>query len=94
MMNFDERILSGNPLQRFGSGLELELEPTREFEPVANTRCEVPSEPYGPSGTPSYCSRKLGLLQMNIVFKIPHNHISCGIFSYKLLSFCTISINA
>jgi len=31
------RVLCGNPLQRFGSGLEPDPEPIREFGPVANT---------------------------------------------------------
>jgi len=31
------RVLCGNPLQRFGSGLEPDQEPNREFGPVANT---------------------------------------------------------
>jgi hypothetical protein len=37
MLTFEERVLSGNPLQRFGFGLELDPEPTWEFGPVANT---------------------------------------------------------
>jgi len=37
MLTFEERVLCGNPLQRFGSGLEPDPEPTREFGPVANT---------------------------------------------------------
>jgi len=37
MLTFEERVLYGNPLQRFGSGLEPDPEPTREFGPVANT---------------------------------------------------------
>jgi len=37
MLTFQERVLCGNPLQRFGSGLEPDPEPTREFGPVANT---------------------------------------------------------
>jgi hypothetical protein len=37
MLTFEETVLCGNPLQRFGSGLELDPEPTREFGPVANT---------------------------------------------------------
>jgi len=32
------RVLCGNPLQRFGSGLEPDPEPNRESGPVANTR--------------------------------------------------------
>jgi len=36
-MTFEERILCGNPLQRFGSGLEPDPELTRKFGPVANT---------------------------------------------------------
>jgi len=31
-------VLCGNLLQRFGSGLEPDLEPNSEFGPVANTR--------------------------------------------------------
>ena len=31
------RVVCGNPLQRFGSGLEPDPEPIREFGPVANT---------------------------------------------------------
>jgi len=38
MLTFEERVLCGNPLQRFGSGLEPDPESTREFGPVANTR--------------------------------------------------------
>jgi len=37
MFTFEELVLCGNPLQRFGSGLEPDPEPTREFGPVANT---------------------------------------------------------
>jgi hypothetical protein len=37
MLTFEERILCGNTLQRLGSGLEPDTEPTREFGPVANT---------------------------------------------------------
>jgi len=37
MLTFEERVLCGNPLQQFGSGLEPDPEPTREFGPVANT---------------------------------------------------------
>ena len=37
MLTFQERVLCGNPLQRFGSGLEPDPQPTREFGPVANT---------------------------------------------------------
>jgi len=40
MLTFEERVLCGNPLQRFGSGLEPDPEPTREFGPVANTTWE------------------------------------------------------
>jgi len=40
MLTFEERVLCGNPLQRFGSGLEPDPEPTREFGPVANTSCK------------------------------------------------------
>jgi hypothetical protein len=38
ILTFEEWVLCGNPLQQFGSGLELDPEPTREFGPVANTR--------------------------------------------------------
>jgi hypothetical protein len=31
------RVFGGNPLQRSGSGLELDPEPNREFGPVADT---------------------------------------------------------
>jgi len=41
MLTFEERVLCGNTLQRFGSGLEPDPEPTREFGPVANTNCDV-----------------------------------------------------
>jgi len=37
MLTFEERVLCGNSLQRFGSGLEPDPEPTRESGPVANT---------------------------------------------------------
>ena len=37
MLTFEERVLCGNPLQRFGSGLEPDPEPTREFGTIANT---------------------------------------------------------
>ena len=37
MLTFEERVLCGNPLQRFGSRLEPDPEPTLEFGPVANT---------------------------------------------------------
>jgi len=37
MLTFEERVLCANPLQRLGSGLEPDPEPTREFGPVANT---------------------------------------------------------
>jgi len=37
MFTFEKRVLCGNPLQRFSSGLEPDPEPNREFEPVANT---------------------------------------------------------
>jgi hypothetical protein len=40
MLTFEERVLCGNPLKRFGSGLELDPEPTREFGPIANTSCD------------------------------------------------------
>jgi len=45
MLTVEERVLCGNPLQRFGSGLEPDPEPTREFGPVANTSNEVPECP-------------------------------------------------
>jgi len=32
-------VLCGNPLQRFGSGLEPDPEPNQEFGPLGNTRC-------------------------------------------------------
>jgi hypothetical protein len=38
MLTFEEQVLCGNLLQRFGSGLEPDLEPTRKFGPVAHTR--------------------------------------------------------
>jgi len=38
MLTFEQRVLCGNLLQRFGSGLEPDPEPTREFGPVANTK--------------------------------------------------------
>jgi len=41
MLTFEERVLCGNPLQRFGSGLEPDPEPTREFGPGANTTREA-----------------------------------------------------
>jgi len=44
MLTFQERVLCGNPLQRFGSGLELDTEPTREFGPIANTRHILPND--------------------------------------------------
>ena len=37
MLTFEQRVLCGNLLQRFGSRLEPDPEPTREFGPVANT---------------------------------------------------------
>jgi hypothetical protein len=37
MLMFEERVLCGNRVQLFGSRLELDLEPTREFGPIANT---------------------------------------------------------
>ena len=40
MLTFEERVLCGNPLQRFGSGLEPDPEPTRDFGPIANTSTE------------------------------------------------------
>ena len=48
MLTFQERVLCGNPLQRFGSGLEPDQEPTREFGPVANTNDSVSSLPPRP----------------------------------------------
>jgi hypothetical protein len=41
MMTFEERVLCGNPLQRFGSGLEPDPEPTWDFGPVANTSVDM-----------------------------------------------------
>ena len=38
MLTFEGRVLCGNQLQRFGSGLEPDLEPTWESGPVANTK--------------------------------------------------------
>jgi len=38
MLTFEERVLCGKPLQRFGSVLEPDPEPTQEFGPVATTR--------------------------------------------------------
>jgi hypothetical protein len=40
MLTFEEWVLCGNPLQRFGSELEPDPEPTQEFGPVGNTRNE------------------------------------------------------
>jgi len=37
MLTFEERVLCENPLQRFGSRLEPDPEPTREFGPIAYT---------------------------------------------------------
>jgi len=37
MLTFEDRVLCGNPLQQFGSGLVPDPEPTWEFRPVANT---------------------------------------------------------
>jgi len=37
MLTFEEWVWCGNALQRFGTGLEPEPEPTRESGPVANT---------------------------------------------------------
>jgi len=37
MLTFEEQVLYGDPLQWFGSGLEPDPEPTREFGPIANT---------------------------------------------------------
>ena len=48
MLTFEERVLCGNPLQRFGSGLEPDPEPTREFGPVANTCVAPPPLPFVP----------------------------------------------
>jgi len=41
MSTFEERVMCGNPLQQFGSGLEPDPEPTREFGPVANTMDDI-----------------------------------------------------
>jgi len=38
MSTFEKQGLCGNPSQRFGSVLEPDPEPTREFGPIANTR--------------------------------------------------------
>jgi hypothetical protein len=38
MLTFEERVLCGNSLQRFNSGLEPDPEPTREFGLFGNTR--------------------------------------------------------
>jgi len=37
MLTFEGRVLCGNPLELFGSGLKADPQPTREFGPVANT---------------------------------------------------------
>jgi len=37
MFTFEVGVLCGNPLQWFGSGLEQDPDPTREFGHVANT---------------------------------------------------------
>jgi hypothetical protein len=37
MLTFEEQVVSGNPLQWSGSGLEPDPEPNRDFGPVANT---------------------------------------------------------
>jgi len=37
MLTIEEWVLSGNPVQRFGSGLEPDPELMREFGPVANS---------------------------------------------------------
>jgi len=44
MLTCKERVLCRNPLQRFGSVLEPDPEPTREFEPVAITTYHMVSE--------------------------------------------------
>jgi len=44
MLTFEERVLCGNPLQRFGSGMEPDPEPTWEFGHVANTNLEAEIE--------------------------------------------------
>jgi len=36
MSTVEEWVVCGNQLQQFGSGLEQDSEPTREFEPIAN----------------------------------------------------------
>jgi hypothetical protein len=41
MLSFEKRVLCGNPLQRFGSGLEPDPEPTWKFEQVANTSIQM-----------------------------------------------------
>jgi len=38
MLTFEERVLCGKLLQRFGSGLEPDPEPTRQLGPVVNTK--------------------------------------------------------
>lgn len=43
IFTFEVRVLSGNPLQRFGSRSEPDPEPTREFEPIATTGFPPPS---------------------------------------------------
>ena len=37
MLTVEERVLCGNSLQRFGSGLEPDPEPNRDFGPIAHT---------------------------------------------------------
>jgi hypothetical protein len=36
MLTFEERVLSGNQLQHFGSGSAPDLDLTREFGPIAH----------------------------------------------------------
>ena len=36
-VDFEERVLCGNPLQLFSSGLESDPEPTQKSGPIANT---------------------------------------------------------
>jgi len=44
MLTSEKRVLCANPLQRFGSGLEPDQEPTREMGPVANTNFQAEIE--------------------------------------------------
>ena len=37
MLTVEGRVLCGNSLQRFGSGLEPDPEPKRDFGPIAHT---------------------------------------------------------